>query len=217
METDTESWSMELGQWSMALSLQESLLEADRQLEHKGRVWQTLQRVASELDRLALPYAVVGGIALQHFGVERSTQDVDVLIGSEHDLQELHKRLIGHGFAVKSPGSRHLRDDVTRVRVEFLLAAEYPGDGKPKSVTFPKPAGVAERSDEGIYFVNLKTLIELKLASARSAPHRIKDRADVLELIHLLGLRADFANRLDEYVQQDFRDLAALPPPSEPG
>lgn len=200
----------------MASQLQESLLEADRQQEHEGRVWQTLQRVVSELDRLGVPYAVLGGIALQHFGIERSTQDIDILIGSKQDLQKLHDCLIGHGYLLRSPGSRHLRDEVTRVRVEFLVAGEYPGDGKPKSVQFPPPARVAERSDEGICFVNLKTLIELKLASARSAAHRIKDRSDVLELIHLLGLRADFAERLDPYVQQDFRDLAALPPPSEP-
>jgi hypothetical protein len=53
------------------------------------------------------------------------------------------------------------------------------------------------------------------MASAKSAAHRIKDRADVLELIHLLSLPVAFADRLDPYVQQEFRDLAALPPPSE--
>ncbi|GMV96213.1 MAG: hypothetical protein HRF43_09240 [Phycisphaerae bacterium] len=44
----------------------------------------------------------------------------------------------------------------------------------------------------------------------------MKDRADVLELIHLLGLSPSFADRLDPYVRQEFLDLAALPPPSEP-
>lgn len=194
---------------------QEALMEADRQTEHEGRVWQTLRRVTGELDRLAIPHAVVGGIALQHFGVERSTQDVDLLLGSAEDLRRLHASLVGRGYTVKSPGSRHLRDDITRVRVKFRVAGEFPGDGKPKSVRFPPPADVLHRSEEGIAFVNLETLIELKLASARSAPHRIKDRADVLELIHLLRLPPDFATRLDAYVQQDFRDLAAMPPPTE--
>jgi hypothetical protein len=64
--------------------------------------------------------------------------------------------------------------------------------------------------------VKLQTLIELKLASAASAPHRIKDRADVLELIHLRSLPADYAEGLNEYVRKDFRELAALPPPREP-
>ena len=78
------------------------------------------------------------------------------------------------------------------------------------------PQLVTERSEDGLAFVTLKTLIEMKLASARSAAHRIKDKADVLELIHLHGLSADYAEQLNPYVQQEFCELAALPPPSEP-
>ncbi|OQZ06890.1 MAG: hypothetical protein B6D36_02665 [Planctomycetes bacterium UTPLA1] len=195
-------------------TLQESLMEADSQAEHRGVVWDTLRRLASELDRIQIPYAVVGGIALQHFGIQRSTQDVDVLVTPSH-LREIHDKLIGHGYALKGEGSRHLRDEISRVRIEFLVSGEYPGDGKPKSVQFPNPETVSQLSDDGIRFVNLEKLVELKLASAKSAAHRIKDRADVLELIHFLQLPADFAERLDPYVQKEFRDLAALPPPSE--
>ncbi len=191
-------------------------MEADRQAEHQGYVWHTLRRVAGELDRLGIPYVIVGGIALQHHRLQRSTQDVGFLIGSLPDLERVHAALVGRGFHRKGPQSRHLRDDVTRVRVEFLIGGEYPGDGRPKPVRFPKPQDVSEPSEEGLQFVNLRTLIELKLASARSALHRIKDRSDVLELIHLFSLPDDYADRLDPYVQQDFRELAALPPPSEP-
>lgn len=191
-------------------------MEADLQMERQGYVWQTLRRLAGELERLGIPYAVVGGIALQHHGLQRSTQDVDFLLGSKEDLNRIHATLIGHGYTHKSPQSRHLRDDVTRVRIEFLVAGDYPGDGKPKPVAFPPPSAVAEESEDGIRFVRLETLIELKLASAKTAPHRIKDRADVLELIHLLSLPPAFAEHLNPYVQPDFCELAALPPPSEP-
>jgi len=190
-------------------------MEADQQTERDGYVWGTLRRLTDALDRLRIPYAVLGGIALQHFGLQRSTQDVDVLIGSMDELDRIHQRLIGRGFVRKSPESRHLRDEVTRVRIEFSVAGEYPGDGKPKPVVFPAPQAVAERSAEGINFVSLKTLIELKLASAKSAAHRIRDRADVLELIHLLSLPAEFAEQLAPYVREEFRELAALPPPNE--
>jgi hypothetical protein len=195
-------------------TLRERLMEADDQAERRGQVWSTLRRIAAELDRLGIPYAVVGGIALQHHGLQRSTQDLDLLVDAG-DLPRVHAGLIGRGYHKKSPDSRHLRDDVTRIRIEFLVSGEYPGDGRPKPVAFPDPRRVAERSPDGLWFVNLPALIEMKLASAKTAPQRIRDRADVLELIHLSGLPASFADRLDPYVQPDFRELAALPPPRE--
>jgi hypothetical protein len=195
-------------------TLRERLMEADAQLEQRGRVWDTLRRLAAELDRLGVAYAVVGGVALQHHGIGRSTQDIDVLIDPD-GLGRVHEKLVGHGYRLKSPGSRHLRDEVTRVRIEFLQAGDFPGDGRPKPVAFPAPSTVAERTADGIAFGDLRTLIELKLASAKSAAHRIKDRADVLELIHAHHLPASYAERLDPYVREEFRALAALPPPSE--
>jgi len=190
-------------------------MEADEQARARGSVWDTLRRITRELDGLGVAYAVVGGIALQHFGIKRSTQDVDILLASPDDLKLVHERLVGHGYELKSAGSRHLRDAVTRVGIEFLVAGEYPGDGKPKPVRFPSPADAADPSADGIAFVALEPLIEMKLASAKSAPQRIKDRSDVLELIHLLALPPSFAERLDPYVRADFLELAALPPPSE--
>ena len=118
-------------------------MEADRQMQREGYVWQTLRRMADEFDRLGIAYAVVDGIALQHHGVQRSTHDIDVLVGSKQDLDMIHERLVGHGYTRKSPESRHLRDEVTRIRVELLVAGEYPGDGKPKPVAFPSPGSVA--------------------------------------------------------------------------
>ncbi len=200
----------------MSTPLENALMEADRQTHGEGYVWTTLRDIAARLDKLGIPYAVVDGIALQHHGIQRSTQDVDVLLDSASDLDRLHAALVGRGYQRKSPQSRHVRDEVTRIRVEFLIAGDYPGDGLPKPVQFPRPAEVSEPSPDGIRFINLRTLIELKLASAKSAPHRIKDRADVLQLIHLLALPAGFADRLDPYVRQEFLELAALPPPSEP-
>jgi hypothetical protein len=59
---------------------------------------------------------------------------------------------------------------------------EYPGDGLPKSVSFPDPStpGVAvERND--IQIATLETLIEMKPASGTSASRRLRDLADGLD------------------------------------
>jgi hypothetical protein len=90
--------------------------------------------------------------------------------------------------------------------IEVIAAGEYPGDGKPKPVSFPKPSEAFVEID-GVKFPTLEKLIELKLASGMTAPHRLKDLADVQELIKIRGLSGEFAEKLDPYVRGRFLDL----------
>jgi hypothetical protein len=92
------------------------------------------------------------------------------------------------------------------VRVEFLVAGQFPGDGLPKPVAFPDPGQVAEEL-EGIKYIGLPTLIELKLASGMTNPQRIKDLADVQELIKALHLPREFTEQLNPFVQTKFLEL----------
>ena len=91
------------------------------------------------------------------------------------------------------------------VRIEFLITGHYPGDGKPKPVAFPRPQDSSVEIN-GIRFLQLATLIELKLASG-TAPGRRKDLGDVQELIRILGLPADFSAQLNPTVHHLFREL----------
>ena len=102
------------------------------------------------------------------------------------------------------------RDTETGVKVEFLTSGEFPGDGKSKPVSFPDPARVA--IDRGGYkVVALERLIELKLASGLSAPHRMHiDLADVQRLIEELHLPLDLADQLDSSVRTEYRRLWEL-------
>ena len=79
-------------------------------------------------------------------------------------------------------------------------------NGWPKAVRFPDPKDVSVEID-GVKTITLEKLIELKLASGISAPHRLKDLADVLELIRVKRLNADFAAQLDETVRTKFLEL----------
>ena len=89
--------------------------------------------------------------------------------------------------------------------IDVLIAGEYPGDGKPKPVAFPDPA-VASRT-EGVALLPLEKLVELKLASGLSAAHRLKDLADVLELIGAAKLPQDLGTRLDPSVRGKYAEL----------
>ncbi len=56
-------------------------------------------------------------------------------------------------------------------------------------------------------FPTLEKLVELKLASGMTAPDRLKDLADVQELIKIRGLSRDFAGKLDPYVREKYLEL----------
>ena len=101
----------------------------------------------------------------------------------------------GNGFRGPLPG----------VCIKFLVAGDYPGDGKPKPVAFPEPAAVSAII-EGVPCLRLAPLVELKLASG-TVPGRRKDLGDVQELIRLLQLPEDFARQLNPMVQALYLEL----------
>ncbi|MEO7837077.1 MAG: hypothetical protein ABIS21_05495, partial [Acidimicrobiales bacterium] len=55
--------------------------------------------------------------------------------------------------------------------------------------------------------VSLPRLVEMKLASGMTAPHRLQDLADVLRLIGTADLPRDFAAQIDPYVRGKFDEL----------
>jgi hypothetical protein len=170
-----------------------------------AEVQYALQKLTSVLGAAGVPYAIAGAMALNHHGYRRVTVDVNVLLTRE-GLDRLKQAVLGRGYVEKFPGSKGLRDTEHGVAIDILLAGEYPGDGKPKSVRFPDPAAVAVRGEHGA-FLPLETLIELKLASGLSAPHRLKDLADVLELIRAADLPASLADKLDPSVRAKYAEL----------
>jgi hypothetical protein len=179
--------------------------EAERFFMGDAAVQRALRRLAAILDAAHIPYAIAGAMALNEYGYQRVTTDVDVLLTRE-GLSALKARVLGLGYIEKFPGSKGFRDTENGVNVDVLLAGDFPGDGKPKPVRFPDPAAVAERGRE-VALLPLPRLIELKLASGLSAPHRLKDLADVLELIRAARLSESLAEQLDPSVRDKYHEL----------
>ena len=185
-----------------------ALSEGSVFFEDKGAVQQAMRRIAKRLDELGVPYAIVGGMALFQHGFRRFTEDVDILVTRE-GLTTIHENLRGRGYLPPFAASKHLRDTELGVKVEFLVAGGYPGDGKPKPVAFPDPATVAVEMD-GRKYIGLTTLIELKLASGMSSEQRGKDLVDIQQLIQAAHLPLDLADQLNPYVQDKYRALWSL-------
>lgn len=168
-------------------------------------IHRALERLIRTLAEDRIPYAIVGALALGEHGYRRATDDIDVLLTAE-GLAKFKAAHLGRGWVERVPGGRGLRDVEDRVEVDVVLTGDYPGDGKPKPVRFPDPA-VAAIEGERVSLVPLETLVELKLASGMTAPHRLRDLADVLELIRIRGLDEDFGQRLDPYVRPKYLEL----------
>ena len=182
------------------------LREVSAHFAGKSGVYQTLLSLARRLDEEGIPYAVIGGMALGRHGLARMTEDVHVQM-TEEGLAAFQARCVGKGYVLAFTGARKtFRDAETQVRIEIITTGEYPGDGKPKPVVFPNPIEVSVEV-EGVRVVTLEKLIEFKLASGMSAPHRLRDLADVQDLIGALGLPADFAEKLDESVRGEYQRL----------
>jgi hypothetical protein len=183
----------------------------------EGDVYETLRRLVRRLGEEGLDYAVIGGMALVEHGYRRATEDIDLLMRPD-TLQAFRERLVGRGYAPAFPGAtKSFRDPDTGVRIEVLTTGDYPGDGKKKSVAFPDPAEVSIAGEE-FRVIALERLIELKLASGLSAPHRARDLVDVQELILRAKLPEELAERLDRSVRAEYLrlfEIARSVPPDE--
>ncbi|MBN1661097.1 MAG: nucleotidyltransferase family protein [Anaerolineae bacterium] len=185
-----------------------ALREASLFFAARGLLRQALRRLAERMTAAKIPYALLGGLALFEHGYPRLTEDIDLLMTPE-GLAQFRERFVGRGYRPAFEGAQKtFRDTETGVRIEVVTTGEYPGDGLPKEVNFPDPGepGIAVEI-EGVRVVTLERLVELKLASGMSAPHRLRDLADVQDLIIRLALPLAFAEQLAPSVRAAYQDL----------
>ncbi len=170
----------------------------------RGDVHHALRRLTGALEADGIPYAIAGAMALNAHGYRRVTTDVDVLLTLE-GLARFKALHLGRGWVERFPGSRGMRDTEANVKIDVLIAGDYPGDGLPKPVCFPDP-GTAELGD-GYRVLSVRALIELKLASGMSNPDRMKDLADVQELVRHASLGLELGADLDASVRGKYVEI----------
>jgi hypothetical protein len=189
---------------SQQLQLADLLLAGrDRMLEPQdlpgryGRVVKALDQVLHACDCESV---VGGGWAVWRHGfVGRVTQNVDIVLPSDR-IEELMKAASVRGFDVlgQLPGRwPKLCHRETGIEVDVLPEGGRPGIASraaPTTIPHPKSMGAVRGT---LKFMSLPSLIELKLAAGR-----LRDEADVLELVR------ENRDRLDEVR----RHLAAVHP-----
>jgi hypothetical protein len=175
-------------------------------------VQKAARKIARALEELRIPYAVAGALAVAANGLERQTTDV-YLIRTKEGLAAFKERWLGLGWVERSQGSKGVRDTEHDVKIDILTTDEKPGDGESCPFFFPDPESVGEPFGgiwSGMRILDLRTLIELKLASWLTSPHRPRDMDDVIRLIKIHGLPRVYSAELHEYVREEFERLWAL-------
>ena len=191
---------------SPSQSVHDVYAEAQRYFMGEGKLNHALMRLVADLRNHDIDYMVIGAVALLAHGYPRFTEDIDVILTPE-GLEKFHGELIGLGYVPAFEGARkRLRSALDGTPVELIASGEFPGDGKPKPIAFPNPSEAFIEID-GVNFPTLEKLIELKLASGMTAPDRLKDLADIQELIKMRGLDRDFAEKLNPYVRVKYLEL----------
>jgi len=165
----------------------------------KDEVHKSLRRIVNRLKRAGIPYAVMGGMAVNAHKYVRTTGDVDLLLTPE-GFEEFQRRYVTKNYRRVEGRDRRFVDRINNVGIDFLLTGRYPGSGVPGPIRFPDPERVGEPIDKAAV-VNLPTLVELKLAA-----RRYRDFGDVVELIRFNDLDESFADRLHPSVRRDYSE-----------
>jgi len=165
--------------------------------ERKDPVHKTMRRLVRRLQRAGIPYAVMGGMAVNAHKHRRTTDDVDILL-TRKGLEEFKRRYVPKNYATVPNRPRRFIDKIDHIEVDVLVTGLFPGSGKPGPVAFPDPASVSEVIDK-INVIDLITLIQLKLAARRH-----QDFADVVNLISKRNLDESFLQYLHSSLHQDY-------------
>ena len=175
----------------------EKIKDVDMFFQRNDPVHKTMRRTIKNLEKANIPYALVGGMAVNLHGHRRTTNDVDLLL-TANGFTEFERRFVPKHYERVPRRPHRVTDRKNQVIVDFLVTGLYPGSGKPGPIAYPDPS-LVRTSMEGLQVIELAVLIELKLAA-----RRYQDFADVVSLIRAHQLDESFADRLHPSVRSDY-------------
>jgi hypothetical protein len=180
-----------------AFNFWDRLKEIDMFFQKRDKVHQSMHRLVKRLEKAKIPYAIMGGMAVNAHLHERTTKDVDILL-TEDGLETFRSLFVPKHYRTVPKRPRRFVDRVNDVILDILVTGKYPGNGLPGPIVFPDPENVGQRIKK-IMVADLVTLIQLKLAARRH-----QDFADVVNLIAVKKLDESFLPKLHPSVRHDF-------------
>src|SRR5438105_4225916 len=122
-------------------SFKRRLKEISMFFQGKDEVHRSLRRLAKRLEKAHIPYAVLGGMAVNAHRYRRTTGDVDILL-TPAGLEEFRERFVPKPYDNVPGRPRRFVDRTNQVTLDVLVTGRFPGSGAPGPIAFPDPEDV---------------------------------------------------------------------------
>ena len=174
-------------------------------------VKERLRRVTQALNAADVPYAIIGGNAVQHWvaqvdeSVVRNTRDVDIIL-NQHDLDRAILALEEVGFIYRRAAGVTMfldgPDAKARDAVHVLFAGQKVRDD------YPEPVPMI---DEYELMDQAKTLPLVALVKMKLTSFRRKDQVHILDMISIGLIDDSWLDRLSPVLRSRLEELLADP------
>ncbi len=171
------------------------------------KVKDRLYRVTSALNSAQIPYAVIGGTAVQHWvsqvdeSVVRNTRDVDIIL-NEPDLPRAKEVLSAHGFIYKQSAGVTMFLDGPDAKARDAVHVVFAG----KKVRDDYPEPVPEINQYEL-IDNIRTLPFDRLVAMKLTSFRDKDRVHLRDMISIGIVDQSWLDRLSEVLRSRLEQL----------
>jgi hypothetical protein len=170
-----------------------------------------LHRVSRSLNAANIPYAVIGGSAVQHWvaqvdeSVVRNTRDVDIIL-NESDLDRAIATLESVGFIYRRSSGIAMFLDGPQAKARDAVHVIFAG--KKVREDHPEPA---PHIDEYTMIEDVRTLPLERLVRMKLNSYRLKDRVHLLDMISIGIIDESWLNRYSPILAARLQELLDNP------
>ncbi len=149
------------------------------------KVKDRLRRVTTALNEAEVPYAIIGGNAVQHWvaqvdeSVVRNTRDVDIIL-NESDLERATAALEQVGFRYRRAAGVSMFLDGPNAKARDAVHVVFSGQKVREEYPEPVPSIDDYELIEDVRTLPLEALVRMKLTSFRR-----KDQVHILDMISI--------------------------------
>ncbi len=175
------------------------------------KVKDRLRRVTRALNAANIPYAIIGGNAVQHWvsqvdeSVVRATQDVDIIL-NESDLERAIPVLEAAGFVFRRAAGITMFLDGPNAKARDAVHVLFAGKKVREEYTEPVP-----EIDQYEWIEDARTLPFERLVKMKLTSFRRKDQVHILDMISIGLIDATWLDRFSPQLRSRLQELLDNP------